>query len=199
MEIPDVNHYIAAGFAGVEFLFRIEGPHAELFICEYGWNPSKDKYLEKDADRHIFKPFPLTEINLVEISCRYTNKVRREEEIVTISYEKFVILPNTPENVDFEMMNEAGYSPYNNYSPDPEIDKKYRFDRTRDRFNLGFVNVRQEGVQFWWDSSGLTNIGLGDCNANLINEFGSYENLEYILGGQGRYDICASFVRKNKP
>ena len=71
-----------------------------------------------------------------------------------------VILPENPLNEVIPMLNEMGYSPYKNYDRDGSYEIHYdlNFDKKRDKFDLGFINVNQEGPYFFWDENGITNI-----------------------------------------
>ena len=71
-----------------------------------------------------------------------------------------VLLPENPLDEVIPLLNELGFSPYNNYDREGMISVHYlnNFNKKRDKFDLGFINQEQEGINFFWDEDGITNI-----------------------------------------
>jgi hypothetical protein len=94
--------------------------------------------------------------------CEFLERINTEESFLYPGSTEisFKILPENPLNEVIPMLNEMGYSPYKNYDRDGphEIHYDVNFDKKRDKFDLGFINVNQEGPYFFWDENGITNI-----------------------------------------
>jgi hypothetical protein len=97
-----------------------------------------------------------------QYSCEFSEREYTKEGFLypgSIST-KFWLLPENPLDEIIPMLNELGYSPYNNYRRDAssEVHDRVNFDKKRDKFDLGFININQEGPYFFWDENGITNI-----------------------------------------
>ena len=106
-----------------------------------------------------------------QYSCEFSERENTEEGFLYPGYisTEFWLLPENPLDEIIPMLNEMGYSPYNNYRRDAssEVHDRVNFDKKRDKFDLGFINVNQEGPYFFWDENGITNIVLSIRQYNL--------------------------------
>lgn len=103
-----------------------------------------------------------------------------------VSKGTIVILNENPLKEVIPILNELGYSPYKNYDRNGsrEIHHDLNFVKKRDKFDLGFINVNQEGPYFFWDENGITNIvfSIREYALDRPNTNDSEKDVEAISG-----------------
>ena len=201
------------------FKFELVGPYIDKFNCSvreswYGETirPDKNSYFEIEIDHN-----KMSEIN---ISCRYIQSQKEkkfyrdfpnsshyksmdeEKEIKTLPYIK---------NLDYVLLDQFGYSPYNHSTPYGDSAKRYHYQENRDRESISFINTNQEGITFFYDEKGFTNITIDEtyCPDELhkelqkLGDFNFIEGSGYTVTGSwqdfsGSYQdrFCGSYIRK---
>tara|TARA_B100000925_G_scaffold259228_1_gene214639 strand:- start:307 stop:1125 length:819 start_codon:yes stop_codon:yes gene_type:complete len=208
---PDIHHLISDNKPNLRLIFKVEGPYFSSFNCKTRYNyPDKNLSFDEENGTHTLKINSSLEIKTINLQCDYLESDEEKEyeeywkirgkpssiKEMSFSY-KVIVLPSTPIELDYELLNSFGYSPYNNFSnTDEEVNRRFNYLASRDIYNLGFVNRDQSGITFFWDSRGFTNITFGECPpAELrrkLEELGSFR----FKPGTGRWAVCGSLIRK---
>ncbi len=205
---PDIHHLISDNKPNMKLIFKVEGPYYNSFKCKTKYSyPEKNLSFDGENGTQILKINSTSERKTINLQCdylesneekEYWKKRRKPSSVKEMSFSyKVIVLPNTPRELDYELLNSFGYSPYNNFSStDKEVNRRFNYLASRDIYNLGFVNRNQAGITFFWDSKGFTNITFGECPpAELrrkLEELGSFT----FKSGTGRWAVCGSLIRK---
>ena len=209
---PDVLYYLKRPNAILKF--KIIGPYTNKFDCSpWGsWGGelpviNKDSYFEMKLNHK--------KINQINISCRYNQSDKekqyyknfnRKYTSMDIEYKGVKTIPYV-QNLDYKLLDQFGFSPYtqNIYTEGSENAEKYFYKESRDKENIMFIDEEQNGLTFFYDENGFTNITMDSCygNEELQKEL---EKLGNFIFKKGRYETymnvnvgtCGSYIKKQK-
>ena len=148
----------------------------------------------------------------IKIDINETNNTKETQEPIKKPLEKKEIktLPYI-KNLDYVLLDQFGYSPYNHNTPSGDYAKRLHYQENRDKESISFINTNQEGIKFFYDEKGFTNITIEEtyCPDGLhkelqkLGDFDFIEGSTYTVSGSwqdfnGSYQdrFCGSYIRK---
>lgn len=117
-----------------------------------------------ENNHFLIRSKPSSRIKSIRVSCYvpgensyYDGKFPGGQESI-----RFSALPENPLDEVIPLLGEMGYSPYTHFDRNmlPSIIEKYKFNESRDKYDLGFRDKEVNGVRIFWNESGITNIAF---------------------------------------
>ena len=208
---PDILYFLRQTKATLKF--TLIGPYTNKFDCSAwdSWNGStpvinKDSYFEIKLNHH-------KKVSYIDISCRYNQSDKEKQyyknflkEYISmdIEYKGIKTIPYV-KNLDYKLLDQFGFSPYGRFTGDAggEVDKRYHYKESRDKENITFIDEQQNGLTFFYDEDGFTNITIDSCfgNEELQKELEKLGNFIFKEGRIEKYfgvnlGTCGSYIRK---
>lgn len=204
---PDVLYFLKRDNAILKF--KLIGPYTNKFNCfaRDSWSGeipiiNKDVYFEAKPNHKTISQIDIfCKYNQSDKEKQYYKNFNRKYTSMDIEYKGIKTIPYV-KNLDYRLLDQLGYSPYgqNYYSEETEIGEKFNYKKSRDKENINFINEQQDGLTFFYDENGFTNITIGGGCYGYDELRKELEKLGDFIFKKGRYErygpVCGSYIRK---